>query len=52
MENKLFWTLRPDGTEVLRDLKKENENFTRDEYNQGKFDANNYQWFEMFHRFV
>ena len=38
MENKLFWTLRPDGTEVLRDLKKENENFTRDEYNQGKFD--------------
>ena len=26
MENKLFWTLRPDGREILRDLKKENEN--------------------------
>jgi hypothetical protein len=51
MENKLFWTLRPDGTEVLRDLEKENENFTRDAYNQGKFDANNYQWFEMFHHY-
>jgi hypothetical protein len=25
MENKKFWTLHPDGTEVLRDLKKETD---------------------------
>jgi hypothetical protein len=51
MENKKFWTLRPDGTEVLRDLKKENESFNLESYNNGEFDANNYQWFEMFHHY-
>lgn len=52
MENKLFWTLRPDGREILRDLKKENENFTLDEYNSGKFDGNNYMWYEMFDHYI
>jgi len=51
MENKKFWTLCPDGTEILRDLQKENENFSIELYRQGKFDANNYQWFEMFHHY-
>ena len=48
MNNKLFWTLSPNGNQTLRDLEKENENFTWDEYNQGKYDANNYIWHEMF----
>jgi len=52
MENKLFWTLSPDGTEVLRDLKKENESFSIERYVKGEFDANNYQWYEMFHHYV
>ena len=51
MDNKLFWTLSPEGNEVLRDLKKENESFNREDYLIGKFDANNYQWFEMFHHY-
>ncbi len=51
MENKLFWTLRPDGTEVLRDLEKENKIFSREDYLKGEFDINNYQWFEMFHHY-
>jgi FkbM family methyltransferase len=52
MDNKKFWTLRTDGTEVLRDLKKENENFSRDAYLKGEFDGNNYMWFEMFDHYV
>jgi FkbM family methyltransferase len=52
MENRKFWTLQPDGNEVLRDLKKENEKFSRDAYLRGEFDANNYQWFEMFHHYT
>ena len=51
MTSKKFWTLQADGTEVLRDLKKENENFSRDAYLNGEFDANNYQWYEMFHHY-
>ena len=51
MENKKFWTLRPDGSEVLRDLNEENKNFTREGYLNGEFDANNYQWYEMFHHY-
>ena len=39
MENKLFYTLTPEGDEVLRDLKKENETFTVEDYNLGKFDG-------------
>ena len=50
-EDKKFWTLLPDGKEVLRDLKKENEKFSRDAYLRGEFDANNYMWFEMFHHY-
>jgi len=47
MEKK-FWTLNPDGTEVLRNLEKEHQNFTIDDYRNGKFDGNNYMWYEMF----
>jgi FkbM family methyltransferase len=50
--NKTFWTLSHDGTEVLRDLKKENETFSVKKYINGEFDANNFQWYEMFHHFV
>ena len=50
--NKKFWTLSPDGAEVLRDLQKENEKFSREAYLRGEFDANNYQWFEMFHHYI
>lgn len=52
MENKLFWTLRPSGSEVLRDLAMENETFSIDKYVAGEFDANNFQWYEMFHHYV
>ena len=52
MENKLFWTLSSDGTEVLRDLKKENEGFSKPRYDNGEFDGNNFQWYEMFHHHV
>ena len=51
MDNKLFWTLRPNGEEVLRDLEQENKNFSREAYLRGEFDGNNYQWFEMFHHY-
>ena len=51
MDNKLFWTLRPNGEEVLRDLEQENKNFSREAYLKGEFDGNNYQWFEMFHHY-
>ena len=53
MSNKMFWTLRPDGTEVLRDLKKENESFTFEKYKLGgEFDANNFQWHELFNHYI
>jgi hypothetical protein len=39
MNNKLFWTLRPDGTEVLRNLEEEHKNFSREAYLRGEFDA-------------
>ena len=48
----MFWTLAHDGTEVLRDLKNENETFSIEKYVNGEFDANNFQWYEMFHHFV
>jgi FkbM family methyltransferase len=51
IENKKFWTLSPSGEEILRDLKNENESFNLDAYNNGEFDANNYQWYEMFHHY-
>ncbi len=51
MKDKKFWTLLPDGSEVLRDLKKENEEFSIGAYQSGKFDVNNYQWYEMFHHY-
>jgi FkbM family methyltransferase len=50
--NKKIWTLSPEGNEVLRDLKKENEGFSVDLYREGKFDANNFQWYEMFNHYV
>lgn len=50
--NKKIWTLSPEGNEVLRDLKKENEEFSIDLYREGKFDANNFQWYEMFNHYV
>jgi hypothetical protein len=52
MDNKLFWTLSPKGEEVLRDLEEENKEFSTDDYFNGKFDANNYQWYEMFNHYV
>lgn len=51
MSKKLFWTLSPQGNKVLRDLETENENFTIEDYRLGKYDANNYIWFEMFQSF-
>ena len=39
MDNKSFWTLSPEGTEVLRDLKNENKEFNMDDYFNGKFDV-------------
>ena len=50
--NKKIWTLSPEGNEVLRDLKKENEEFSIDLYREEKFDANNFQWYEMFNHYV
>lgn len=45
---KNFWTIDRQGNEVLRDLEKENVEFTNEKYYRGEFDANNYQWHEMF----
>jgi FkbM family methyltransferase len=52
MENKKIWTLDKEGNEVLRDLEKENENFSLEKYHAGEFDGNNYMWYEMFTNFV
>jgi FkbM family methyltransferase len=52
MGNKKIWTLDKEGNEVLRDLAKENENFTMEGYYSGEFDGNNYMWHEMFTNFV
>lgn len=48
MNYKKIWTLDKYGNEVLRDLVKENESWSYEEYLEGKFDANNYMWHEMF----
>jgi FkbM family methyltransferase len=50
--HKNFWTLTPNGTKILRNLQKENLEFTREEYLNGNFDGNNYQWYEMFHHYI
>ena len=50
--SKKFWTLDKQGNEVLRDLEKENEEFTLDRYYAGEFDSSNYMWMEMFNSFV
>ena len=52
MDNKLFWTLSPNGDEILRNLEEENKEFSTNDYFNGKFDANNYQWYEMFNHYV
>jgi FkbM family methyltransferase len=52
MDNKLFWTLSSDGKEILRDLEEENKNFNMVDYHKGIYDANNYQWYEMFNHYV
>ena len=52
MDNKLFWTLGPEGKEILRDLEEENKNFNQEDYHKGIYDANNYQWYEMFNHYV
>ena len=52
MENKLFYTLGPEGKEVLRDLKHESLNFNREKFLDGEFDAYNYQWHEMFNHYI
>lgn len=51
MSNKLFWTLDKMGNEVLRDLEEEGKNFTTEDFYKGIYDANNYQWYEMFNHF-
>lgn len=48
----MFVTLSPNGSEVLRNLAAENETFTVKKYHDGEFDANNFQWYEMFHHYV
>ena len=50
--NKQFWTLDKDGNEVLRDLKKEHENFSIEKYNAGEFDSNNFIWYENFDMYL
>jgi len=50
--NKKFWTLNKDGKEILRDLEKENFDFTFEKYLNGEFDGNNYQWHEMFNNYI
>jgi len=50
--NKKFWTLDKEGKEILRDLEKENENFTFLGYWENKFDSNNYQYQEMFNSYL
>ena len=52
MDKKLFWTLGPNGDEILRNLEEENKEFTTNDYYNGKFDSNNYQWYEMFNHYV
>ncbi len=49
---KKIWTIDKDGNEVLRDLEKENENWSYDDYCAGKLDGNNYMWHEMFNNFI
>ena len=48
MENKKFWTLSQNGTEVLRDLEQEHKTFSTDSYHSGEHDGNNFMYFEMF----
>ena len=52
MSNKLFWTLDKMGKEVLRDLEGESKNFNMEDYHKEIYDANNYQWNEMFNHFI
>ena len=37
MDKKLFWTLGPNGDEILRNLEEENKEFTTNDYYNGKF---------------
>lgn len=46
--NGEFWTLSPEGKQVLRDLKSESSEFTHDRYYKGEFDAFNYVWYENY----
>lgn len=50
--SKQFYTLDKDGNEVLRDLEQENKHFSREGYLEGRFDANNYQYYENFDHYV
>lgn len=52
MEYKSIWTLDKYGNEVLRNLSKENENWSYDRYLSGELDGNNYMWHEMFDNHV
>jgi FkbM family methyltransferase len=40
------------GNEVLRDLEGESKNFNMEDYHKEIYDANNYQWNEMFNHFI
>jgi FkbM family methyltransferase len=46
--NGEFWTLSPEGKQVLRDLKAESADFNHDRYYRGEFDAFNYVWYENY----
>lgn len=48
---KPFWTLDLNGKEVLRDLDKEHENFSHENYLKGLSDHYNYLWHEMFYNY-
>jgi FkbM family methyltransferase len=46
--NKKYWTLSPEGNEVLRDLIEEHKNFNHQTYTSGECDGNNFMYYEMF----
>lgn len=49
---KKIWTLDSNGNEILRDLYKENENFSRSTYSYDKYDPYNLIWHETFNNYV
>lgn len=50
--NKKFYTINKHGEEEIRDLEREGQFFSLDGYNNGTFDAYNYQWHENFNNYL